>query len=191
MSLFGALNTSVSGLSAQSAAFSNISDNVANSQTVGYKEVDTEFIDYLTDSTAEENDPGAVVTRPDYTNADQGTITQSSNPLALAVSGQGYFAVSETTGISSSNANPTFSNQTYYTRDGNFQMDESGYLVNDAGEHLQGWPVNSTTGVANQSELAPIQVSQSQFAPVATTSVDLSANLPADFQQHHHAFLPG
>ena len=54
MSLFGALNTSVSGLSAQSAAFSNISDNVANSQTVGYKEVDTEFIDYLTDSTAEE-----------------------------------------------------------------------------------------------------------------------------------------
>ena len=180
MSLFGALNTSVSGLSAQSAAFSNISDNVANSQTVGYKEVDTEFIDYLTDSTAEENDPGAVVTRPDYTNADQGTITQSSNPLALAVSGQGYFAVSETTGTSSSNANPTFSNQTYYTRDGNFQMDESGYLVNDAGEYLQGWPVNSTTGVANQSELAPIQVSQSQFAPVATTSVDLSANLPAN-----------
>ena len=51
MSLFGALNTSVSGLTAQSAAFGNISDNVANSQTVGYKGVDTEFVDYLTDST--------------------------------------------------------------------------------------------------------------------------------------------
>ena len=50
MSLFGALNTSVSGLTAQSAAFGNISDNVANSQTVGYKGVDTEFVDYLTDS---------------------------------------------------------------------------------------------------------------------------------------------
>jgi hypothetical protein len=50
MSLFGAMNTAISGLSAQSAAFSNISDNVANSQTVGYKRVDTSFIDYLTTS---------------------------------------------------------------------------------------------------------------------------------------------
>lgn len=179
MSLFGALNTSVSGLTAQSAAFGNISDNVANSQTVGYKEVDTEFIDYLTDSTSEQNDPGAVVTRPDYTNDVQGTVTQSSNPLALAISGQGFFAVSEPSGVSSSSSTPSFSPQTYYTRDGDFQMDENGYLVNDAGEYLQGWPVDSTTGVANQSELAPIKVSQAQFAPVPTTSVDLSANLPA------------
>ncbi len=41
MSLFGAMNTAISGLSAQSSAFGNISDNVANSQTVGYKRVDT------------------------------------------------------------------------------------------------------------------------------------------------------
>ena len=46
MSLFGAMNTAISGLSAQSAAFSNISDNVANSQTVGYKRVDTSFTDH-------------------------------------------------------------------------------------------------------------------------------------------------
>ena len=48
MSLFGAMNTAVSGLSAQSNAFGNISDNVANSQTTGYKRVDTSFQDYLT-----------------------------------------------------------------------------------------------------------------------------------------------
>src|SRR5579859_5087898 len=58
MSLFGAMNTAVSGLSAQSSAFGNISDNVANSQTVGYKRVDTSFIDYLTTSTAANNVPG-------------------------------------------------------------------------------------------------------------------------------------
>ena len=52
MSLFGAMNTAISGLSAQSNAFGNISDNVANSQTVGFKRVDTSFIDYLTTSTA-------------------------------------------------------------------------------------------------------------------------------------------
>jgi flagellar hook protein FlgE len=48
MSLFGAMNTAISGLTAQSSAFGNIGDNVANSQTVGYKRVDTNFIDYLT-----------------------------------------------------------------------------------------------------------------------------------------------
>ena len=136
MSIFGALNTAVSGLTAQSAAFGNISDNVANSQTDGYKEVDTSFVDYLTTSTSSTNEPGAVTTLPDYTNNVQGTISQSSNPLALAITGQGFFAVSEAAGTSTANNAPTFSTQTYYTRDGNFHMDQNGYLVNDAGEYL-------------------------------------------------------
>src|SRR5579872_3148904 len=98
MSLFGALTTAVSGLSAQSTAFGNISDNVANSQTVGFKRVDTKFEDYLTTSTPQANDPGAVVARPDYVNNVQGAITQSDNPLGLAIAGQGFFAVSQQTG---------------------------------------------------------------------------------------------
>jgi len=179
MSLFGALNTAVSGLTAQSAAFGNISENVANSQTVGYKEVDTDFIDYLTTSTSQQNEPGAVTTLPDYTNNVQGTITQSSDPLALAIAGQGFFAVSEPDGTSASTSSPTFSAQTYYTRTGDFQMDANGYLVNSADEYLQGWSVDPTTGIANQSQLSPIQITQQQFNPVATTDVDLSANLPA------------
>ena len=177
-SLFGALNTSVSGLSAQSAAFGNISDNVANSQTVGFKAVDTSFIDYLTTSTAQENEPGAVITRPDYTNNVQGTVTQSSDPLAMAITGQGFFAVSEQNGTVPGSTDPTFNPQTYYTRAGDFQMDKNGYLVNSASEYLQGWNVDPTTGVANQSQLAPIQVTQTQFNPVATSQVSLSANLP-------------
>ena len=87
MSLFGAINTAISGLSAQSNAFSNISDNVANNQTVGYKRVDTSFIDYLTTSTATKNESGSVVAHPDYANDVQGTITQSDDPLALAITG--------------------------------------------------------------------------------------------------------
>jgi len=100
MSLFGALNTAVSGLSAQSAAFGNISDNVANSQTTGYKAVDTSFIDYLTTSNATDNEPGSVSALPNYTNTVQGTISQSNDPLAMAISGQGFFAVSEAAGAS-------------------------------------------------------------------------------------------
>lgn len=178
MSLFGAMTTAVSGLSAQSVAFGNISDNVANSQTVGFKGVDTNFTDYLTQSTAQVNDPGSIVTTPDYTNTVQGTITQSTDPLALAISGQGFFAVSEQTG-SSTAGQPEFSNQTYYTRAGDFTLDKNGYLVNSAGEYLQGWAVNPSTGVVNQSQLQPIQVSQAQFDPVATSQVNLAANLPA------------
>src|SRR6478672_8675527 len=98
MSLFGAMNTAISGLTAQSSAFGNIGDNVANSQTVGYKRVDTNFIDYLTTSTSRANDPGAVVATPDYVNNVQGSITQTDNPLGMAIAGQGFFAVSQATG---------------------------------------------------------------------------------------------
>lgn len=181
MSLFGAMNTAISGLTAQSAAFSNISDNVSNSQTVGYKRVDTNFIDYLTTSDATQNDSGAVVATPDYVNNVQGTITQTDNPLGLAIAGQGFFAVSQQTG--QVNNNPTFDQQQFYTRAGDFQMDKNGYLVNSAGEYLNGWPVtvDPTTGanVVNQNTLNPIQVTQTVYNPEPTTTVNMSANLPA------------
>jgi flagellar hook protein FlgE len=80
MSLFGAMNAAVSGLTAQSASFGNISEDVANSQTVGFKRVDTSFTDYLTTSTAADNVPGAVVASPEYINNIQGSVTQTDNP---------------------------------------------------------------------------------------------------------------
>jgi len=178
MSIFGALNTAVSGLTAQSAAFSNISDNVANSQTTGYKAVDTDFVDYLTTSTAADNESGTVATLPEYTNEVQGTVAQSTDPLALAISGQGFFAVSEPDGTVSGSTAPTFNQQTYYTRDGDFTMSSDGYLVNGAGEYLQGWAVDPTTGVANQFQPTPIQINQTQYSPVPTSEVNLAANLP-------------
>ncbi len=95
MSIFGALTSAISGLTAQAAAFSNISDNVANSQTVGYKRVDTSFTDYLTASDTGSNQSGSVIARPDYVNSFQGTISQSDDPLAMAINGQGFFAVSQ------------------------------------------------------------------------------------------------
>ena len=177
MSLLGAMNTAISGLTAQSAAFGNISDNVANSQTTGYKEVETSFVDYLTTSTTAVNDPGAVVAQPDYLNNIQGTITQVTNPLALAIAGQGFFAVSQQTG--EANSIPTFNPQQFYSRAGDFQLNSSGYLINSAGEYLNGWSVDPASGIANQNSLAPIQVTQTVYNPVATSSVTLSANLPA------------
>ncbi len=177
MSLFGAMNTAITGLAAQSSAFGNISDNIANSQTVGYKGVQTTFIDYLTESTANSNSPGSVVTRPEYTNSIQGTLSQSSNPLAMAIAGQGFFPVSTVTG--SNGGLPVFSNVPSYTRAGDFSLNENGYITNSAGAYLNGWTVDPVTGAVDQNAISPIQVSQTIDSPVATTQLTLSANLPA------------
>lgn len=177
MSLFNAIYTAISGLNAQSSAFGNISEDVANSQTTGFKRIDTTFVDYLTTSTPIQNEPGAVVARPDYINNVQGAIRQTDNPLGLAVAGQGFFAVSLAT--SQVNNVPVFNPQQNYTRDGDFRMNATGYLVNSAGEYLNGWSVNPATNVVNQNALVPIQVNQSTYNPVATSNVTLAANLPA------------
>ena len=178
MSLLGAMSTAISGLNAQSAAFTNISDDVANSQTTGFKGIATNFVDYLTTSTATTNQSGAVITRPDYLNDVQGTISQSSDPTALAIDGQGFFAVSEQNGATTT-AQPTFSQQQYYTRAGDFSLDSNGYLQNSAGEYLNGYPVNPQTGAVTSSTLAPISVSEAEFQPVASSTVSLTANVPA------------
>src|SRR5208283_3959754 len=135
------------------------------------------FIDYLTTSTATQNEPGSVVATPDYVNNVQGTITQTDNPLGMAIAGQGFFAVSQATDVV--NNVPTFNPQQFYTRAGDFTMNAGGYLVNSAGYYLNGWSVDPTTNVVNQNGLAPIQVSQSTYNPVATSNVTLAANLPA------------
>ncbi len=177
MSLFGAMNTAISGLNAQSDAFTNISDNVANSQTVGYKQVDTAFKDYLTTSNAATNQSGWVTAVPQYMNNVQGTVAKSDDPLAMAISGQGFFPVSQAT--TSPTGQTTFAATSYFTRNGDFQLNAAGYMVNSAGMYLNGWSVNPTTGTINQNGMAPIQVSQTVFNPVATSQLNLSANLPA------------
>lgn len=177
MSLFGAMNSAFSGLAAQSDAFGNISDNVANSQTVGFKRVDTHFVDYLTTSTALTNVPGAVVARPDYVNSVQGTVTQTDSPLNLAVAGAGLFAVSQQTG--QANGAPTFNPLQFYTRAGDFALNKDGYIVNSAGQFLNGWLANPATGAVSQNAIVPIQIAQTVLNPVATSNVVLSANLPA------------
>jgi flagellar hook protein FlgE len=177
MSLFGAIDTAVSGLTAQSTSFGNISEDVANSQTVGFKRVDTSFTDYLTASTATDNVPGSVIARPEYINDIQGAVAQTDNPLGMMIAGQGFFAVSQPTG--QVNGVTTFNPQQFYTQAGDFTMNANGYLVNSAGQYLNGWTVNPTTGAADQNALLPIQISQNTYNPVATANVNLSANLPA------------
>jgi flagellar hook protein FlgE len=176
MSLFGSMTTAISGLTAQARALGHVSDNVANSQTVGFKRTDTNFVSFLTDSTQVVHRPGSVVARPDYTNTVQGTIEQSENPIALAIAGQGFFSVALPTG--SANGQVTFDERQFFTRAGDFQMDRNGYMVNGAGYFLQGWNVDAT-GEPDRTQIQPIRVSDLVFNPIATSTIELSANLPA------------
>ena len=178
MSLFGAMTAAISGLTAQSRALGNVSNNLANSQTVGYKRIDTSFVDLVTRSTRTNNSPGSVQARPDYTNSVQGTIEQSEVPLAMAIGGQGFFAVASQKGTK--DGQPAFDERQFYTRAGDFQLNRDGYMVNNSGYFLQGWPTAGASTEPDRTTLAPIRISQSVFNPVPTSQIDLAANLPAD-----------
>lgn len=177
MSLFGSMTTAISGLTAQSRALGHISDNVANSQTIGFKRVDTSFVNYLTVSTQRIHAPGSVVARPDYTNAQQGTIEQVESHLALGIAGQGFFAVSRADGEAA--GLPTFDDQIFYTRAGDFTMDENGYLVNGSGYFLRGWAMDAN-GNVDRTRTQELRITDTLFNPVATSEITVSANLPSD-----------
>lgn len=179
MSLFGSMTTAISGLTAQSRSLGHISDNIANSQTVGFKRTDTSFVNLITSSSPRLHSPGSVAARPDFRNSVQGTIEQVENRNALAVAGQGFFSVAVQNG--EVNNLPTFDPRQFYTRAGDFSLDRNGYMVNSAGYFLQGWASDPSTGAPNRTELVPIRVSQLVSNPVATSEIQLAANLPADF----------
>src|SRR3712207_410462 len=154
MSLFGSLTTAISGLAAQSRALGHVSDNVANSQTVGFKRVDTNFVSYLTQSSNASHSPGSVIARPDFTNALQGTIEQSESPLSMAIGGQGFFSVAAAAGTGP-NGLPRFDERQFFSRAGDFRLDEDGFLVNGSGYYLQGWPAADAAGNPDRTTLAP------------------------------------
>ena len=176
-SLFGALTVAVGGLTAQSDAIGNISDDLSNAQTTGFKAIGTTFQSLVTDSSATINDPGGVTAIPLYQNGAQGNLVQSGTATSLAITGAGFFPV-ETATISGSGAT-TFTGNDLYTRQGDFTLNEGGYLVNSSGNYLLGYSVNSSTGAVNTSSTNPIQLSALLDNPVPTTSASYAANLPS------------
>lgn len=183
-SLFSALTTAVAGLNAQSSAIGNISDNLANAQTTGYKAVGTAFQELVNASNAAVNNPGGVRATPQYQNNVQGSITSSNTSTSLAISGSGYFAV-ETSSVNSSGT-ATFNSQTYYTRQGDFTLDKNGYLVNSSGYYLTGYNINQA-GVVDTSSTLPIQISALQNNPVPASTVSYSSNLPSNAATNYTA----
>ena len=97
MGIFDALTTSVAGLQAQSFALQNISGNVANSETTGYKETDTSFEDMVS-SAAQNQTANGVIANSVATNTVAGTLQSSTVSTNMAINGDGWFVVAKPTG---------------------------------------------------------------------------------------------
>ena len=177
MSINSALLSGVSGLVANSAALATISDNIANVNTVGYKTVDTDFSDIVTDSATLGNyNAGGVLASTRQLVTEQGNLQQTGSNTDLAISGQGFF-------VTTTKSDPTITDTREFTRAGSFIVDSNGDLQNAAGLYLQGWPVNAdgtiTTDPSNLNSLQTINVGNVGGAVSPTTQVTVNANLNA------------
>lgn len=156
----------LSGLDASSAALDVIGNNVANASTVGFKSGSAHFADLYAASLgivgASQVGIGVDVAaiQQQFT---QGNVTTTNNPLDLAINGGGFFRVSNAGDIT-------------YTRNGQFHLDKEGYVINDQNLRLTG---NTATNGVISSNLGELQLSTSQIAPVATSTIDGNLNLDA------------
>jgi len=176
------MNSAISGLNSFQTAINYISDNVANSQTSGFKRIDANFSSFVSTSSQRFFNPGGVTARPQFVNDLQGTIIQNASPTAIAIAGAGWLPVQD--GVTSAGGF-TGNNITQYTRRGDFSLDQNSFMVNGSGKFLFARTVpRPTTAVPNpspnQGPLVAVQINQSQLPALATTIAQYAANLPAN-----------
>jgi flagellar hook protein FlgE len=170
MGLYDAMNASVTGMNAQSNYLANIGQNISNADTVGYKKADTQFSTLVDQAAVGQTSAGGVssVTRLDV--SQQGTLEGATTATDLAISGNGFFVVSNGGG------------QQFLTRSGSFVPDASGNLVNAAGYYLNGYSLaNGAPTIASNSltGMQVVNVNGTGLSATPTTSGTLTANLPS------------
>ncbi len=162
-------NVALTGLNAANQDLSVTANNLANVSTVGFKDSRAEFANLFSStqsgvsSTAVGNGVAVQEVAQQFS---QGDITTTGNNLDLAISGNGFFTLSNNGAIE-------------YTRDGQFQVNSTGNVVTASGANLQVYPPLPNGGY-NTGGLATLSLSSGESAPNATTTASLTANLPAD-----------
>jgi flagellar hook protein FlgE len=167
MSLISSLFTGVTGLSSNSEAMGVIGDNISNVNTVGFKESKAVFSDIFSTiltngSTTSQLGRGSQL-QGTIQSFSQGSFEASSNALDLAIDGSGFFVVNNGTG-------------NFFTRAGQFRLNENGLVQAITGEVLQGSSI--TNGVVNTATEG-IDLAGVQSSPQATSTFTLGANLDA------------
>jgi len=160
-----AFDTAVSGIKAATADLGVIGNNIANSSTTGFKTSRAEFADVYATSLlgAGGNAIGKGVSLAGVTQEfTQGNISFTNNALDLALSGNGFFLLSD-------------DGASLYTRAGNFQVDRDGFIVTGEGHRLQAFQVNNVGDITGQ--IGDLQLDTSLIDPNPTGSIDLTMNL--------------
>lgn len=176
MSITRAMQSGVTALQANSAALSVISNNIANSNTTGYKRVTTNFTDLVSGASTAQNYGGDGVTNVSQQSLNTtGELNSSTTGYSLGIDGQGFF-------VTSNNSDPVAAGSSMlFTRDGSFNTDTKGYLKNAAGLYLEGWPADSAGNVTPSStditKLAPINVTDLANQVAATDKVTFTSNV--------------
>jgi flagellar hook protein FlgE len=169
MTITNSLYIGISGLQAHGDAISVVGDNIANASTIGYKRNRASFSDMLGGELDSQRLGGGVRLAGTQTMWDQGAVTQTGNPLDLAIRGGGLFMVK---------GNHGGQNGQFYTRDGRFHLDDQGFVVNPSGLRLQGFAIDT----AGTRALSPgdLPLGARQSPPVATTKASMTLNLDAN-----------
>ena len=156
----------LSGLNAASKSLEAIGNNVANANTVGFKAGQAQFADVYANSLSGSGSSQAGIgtkvagVAQQFT---QGNISSTNNPLDIAINGSGFFRMSDNGSIT-------------YARNGQFELDRSGYIVNTNGSRLTGYAVNAQ-GVLATGAPTELYINTADLAPKITTKIDALLNL--------------
>ncbi|MBU9461773.1 flagellar hook protein FlgE [Burkholderia multivorans] len=156
----------LSGLAGASNALDVIGNNIANANTVGFKSSTAQFSDMYANSIATSvNTQIGIGTALASVQQQfgQGTINTTNSSLDVAINGNGFFQMSNNGTIT-------------YTRDGTFQRDKNGYIVDSQGLNLMGYAADKN-GVINTAQTVPLQAPTTNIAPTATTKITGQFNL--------------
>ncbi len=156
----------LSGLNAASTDLNVIGNNIANASTVGFKGASVQFADVYASSLNGGGSPvvGIGVSSNSISQQfNQGTISTNSNPLDIAINGNGFFQMSTNGSIS-------------YTRNGQFQLNQNGQIVNSSGANLQGYLANSS-GILNTGVATNLNINTANLPPIPTSTITTGLNL--------------
>ncbi len=168
MSLFSTLGVGASGLNVASVGLGVAGDNIANIGTTGYKHTRATFADFLPQNVFGLSGVGQLGTgaATNYlsTQFAQGSINSSDSSLDMAIGGNGFFVVND-------------GNQSSYTRNGEFYMDDNGFITTASGLNLQGY--NAVNGAVSGA-IGDLQIDETTIPPAVTTTVVADATLSAE-----------
>ncbi len=156
----------LSGLNASSKSLDVIGNNIANANTYGAKVARAEFADvYANAVSGTSNTIGIGTTLATVAQQfTQGNVTTTDNPLDVAINGNGFFQVKDPSGSIA------------YSRNGQFKVDNTGFIINDQGQRLMGYPADAT-GTIIPGTATALQMPTAGLTPAVTTKIAMQMNL--------------